>query len=260
MRPAQQTDPWLNLTPHAARLVARAVGLSAELGHHYLGVEHVILAALASDETAAGYAIEAAGLPAVDFVRALREEIAVYPRLPSDDDALPLTPRLARILERGSPDAPLDPTALLRHILADARAVPYRLTAALGGDPARLAGALADMLQVLEQPVETAAPHDDAQSIKDSMVLAARGRQMLQDLADELRDHGYELLFDGAVIGWLLVQELDSEGHGVIDRLFAEDIRPRVAAALDANPPGSVFYLSLVGDRLELLVNREPEP
>ncbi len=245
----------LHLTPQAAELLKRAVALADDLGHHYLGVEHLVLAALSRDEPAAARALQRAGLPAADFVRALRDEMAAYPQLPPSDNAIPLTPRLARILDTGAPEAPLDPAALFHASMDSSRAAPTRLAAALGGDPARLAAALADLLQA--PPIAAA---DKRLRAKDSMTLAMRSRGMLQKLVEELRGLGYELVFDDAIIGWLLMREFDSEDQpDVIDRLFAEDLRPRLEAAMAEHPPGSVFCLTLGGDKIDLLVQGSPE-
>lgn len=240
----------LHLTSPTADFLRRAAALSASLGHYYLGVEHVMLAALALDEAAGVRALDSAGLPAETFVQRLRDEIVGYPQLKPPHAGIPVTPRLARVLEAAAPDPPLDLPALLKGITTDPNGLPARLARALGGDPARLGDALARLAQA-PPPGATAPPS----RLTSSMAIAFRSRKMIEALVDDLSAKGYTLHYDPAIVGWLLMCELESDdGQGALDRVFADDLRPRLDAAMRQHPPGSVFSLALGDDRIDLLV------
>jgi ATP-dependent Clp protease ATP-binding subunit ClpA len=239
-----------SLTPETKRLFQRAASVSAELGHHYLGVEHVILAVLSLDEAAGMQALESADLPAKVFVQQLCDEIVRYPQLPPRNAGILITPRLARVIETGRAESPLDPARLFRGIVSSHHSLPMRVTIALGGNPTRLAEALAGLVRAAP-PAKPSAPS----GLLDTMSIAMRGRRMLDDLVEELGDRGYNLQLDNAIVGWMLLRELDSASDSdTLNRIFAEDIRPRLEAAMVAHPPGSAFCLTLGGDRIDLLI------
>ncbi|MBN1286312.1 MAG: hypothetical protein JXB47_13015 [Anaerolineae bacterium] len=234
-----------HLTDQTFALLKRAAALSTELGHNYLGVEHVLLAVLNRDETGNARALKAAGVQFDVFVSRLRDEIVCYPRIPEPPDGadLPVTPRLRAALETGTADRPLDSAALLERLAHDSRSLFARLTVGMGGDPAEIAHRLAGSVG--------AAASSSGSNLMSTMSIAMYGQHMLDNLVEELRGQGYELRVDSAIVGWLLIHELDGQ---TLNQIFDEDLRPRLEAAMQAYPPGSVFALSLAGSRVDLLI------
>lgn len=239
-----------HLTSQAEALFSRAAALSTELGHNYLGVEHILLAALTRDEAASMQTLEAAGLPPAVFISRLRDEIVRYPRLaePTGDE-LPITPRLRKVLSLGSEDRPLGLTNLFEYIAQDSRSLLFRLTGDLDGDPLDIAQRLAG----LAGDSATAAGPSDETNLMSTMSIAMYSQHMLDSLVEEMRELRYELRVDNAIVGWLLVREMEGEGQ-TLNQIFDEDLRPRLEAAMQEHPPGSSFALSLAGDRVDLLI------
>ncbi len=223
--------------------VQRAQALAIALEHHYLGVEHLILAALTRDEAAAAHALTQAGLPPGDFIARLRDEIVHYPRLPKRD-TLPLTPRLNPLLD-------LELDALFARLANDPHSLLARLAHAFRADPAALAASLA------QGKASPDAPPPDQTQLMNTLSIAMQGQRRLDALVTELRDKDYVLQLDPAVTGWLLVCELESLERGesgALDPIFHDDIHPRLDAAIREHPPGSIFSLTLGGDGIDLIV------
>src|SRR5487761_1581048 len=84
-------------TQRARRVIVLAQEESRQLGHNYIGTEHLLLGLLAEDEGVAARALESLTVP-LEVARELVREIS-GPGQPPPTGHIPFTPRAKKILE-----------------------------------------------------------------------------------------------------------------------------------------------------------------
>jgi ATP-dependent Clp protease ATP-binding subunit ClpA len=75
-RPAEAGGPWSGLTLMARTAIASALEASIDLGHNYLGCEHLVVGLAADRSSAAGRALSAAGVDGAAMRRAIASAAA----------------------------------------------------------------------------------------------------------------------------------------------------------------------------------------
>lgn len=126
-----------NFTEKAKIAINEAHDAAAEMGHNYIGSEHLMLGLIREGSGVAAKALENAGITA-DGVRAkIDEYIGIKPALPQDTE-LPLTPRTKRILEISALEARrlghsyVGTEHLLMAIIRDGDGVAARIIMSMG--------------------------------------------------------------------------------------------------------------------------------
>ena len=147
-RRGAQTDlasPFSRLAPSASEILGQAQWVAHDLGHDYLGTEHVLLGLLAVEAGSATRALEAVGVSAAAARTQLLALLGAPEELPARcrhkpmaDRALKVMPRLKQALERAAREAhggAITPEHLLLGLLADRDALAVRVLLALGVSP-----------------------------------------------------------------------------------------------------------------------------
>ncbi|MBR6727550.1 MAG: ATP-dependent Clp protease ATP-binding subunit, partial [Clostridia bacterium] len=129
-------------TKKAQNTLNNALRFAAEMGHTYIGSEHILLALVAESDSVAAKVLTARGLS----VEKLREEIAAVSGLGSASAVSPadMTPRTKRIIEGSAMEAVrggqsyIGTEHILLALLSERDAVGVRLLESLGLSPAEL--------------------------------------------------------------------------------------------------------------------------
>jgi len=145
-------------TPGAEEVLRLAQEAAGELGHGYVGTEHLLLGLIREEEGAAHDVLTEAGLTDEMIVELVRR--AVGAGLPGANPAQGLTPRAKRVIELAIEDAArgggnlVGTEHLLAGILREGNNMAVRILRAAGCDARRLYTAL--MQKVQERPREAA--------------------------------------------------------------------------------------------------------
>src|SRR5260370_8871310 len=90
-------------TDPARRVVVLANEEARELGHNYIGTEHILLGLLREDESVAAQALEALGIGLAAVRREVRQIIGPGEGIPAGH--IPFTPRARKVPELSLPEA-----------------------------------------------------------------------------------------------------------------------------------------------------------
>jgi ATP-dependent Clp protease ATP-binding subunit ClpC len=143
----------------AKLVVAHAERAAAELGHKYIGVEHLFLGITALEDVSIYRRFGAAGVDVGVAARRVREAAAAAGGQPAE--GVGMTPPAKRVMEEaeklalavrpaGNTDEVVWAPHILLAILAEADAVPVRVLKEMGADPAKLAQVVRDLIGAYE--------------------------------------------------------------------------------------------------------------
>jgi ATP-dependent Clp protease ATP-binding subunit ClpC len=136
------------LTPRGERVLASATQEILQLGHNYLGVEHVFLGLAREKHAELSEAFEKNGAQLERFLEALRKKVSVFGGTSLEEELIP-TPRCREVFEIASRNAArvgqnlVEPEHVLNAIFLEGRSEPVRLMRALDIDVHELQHALA---------------------------------------------------------------------------------------------------------------------
>ena len=132
-----------NFTEKARISIKEAHDSAAEMGHNYIGSEHLLLGLVKEGSGVAAKVLEKNGVTADKIVQKIREYVGIGGALPENVE-LPLTPRSKRILEMSAAEARrighnyIGTEHLLMAIIRDGDGVGAKILATLGVNPPNL--------------------------------------------------------------------------------------------------------------------------
>ena len=132
-----------HFTPKLRHALTRCPEIAGELGHTYIGSEHLLLAIAEEEESLASRFLESKGIYGDKIRQAIADFTEVGP--PTDVSAADMTPRSREIIENAVRAAQKHSGVagsehLLLAILAERESVACRLLAAIGAEPKTLSG------------------------------------------------------------------------------------------------------------------------
>jgi ATP-dependent Clp protease ATP-binding subunit ClpC len=143
----------------AARALEQALQGAQELGHGYLGTEHLLLGLARESEGVAARLLTVTGLPPEKIIAAIRRRIGEgSPTRLSIND---MTPRLEELLAEGGRLAGrfgfsvVGTDHLLAALCAEPRAMGHRLLLELGAEPKKLSKQLTERMDRPDLPLQT---------------------------------------------------------------------------------------------------------
>jgi ATP-dependent Clp protease ATP-binding subunit ClpC len=148
------------LSTASEKVLTRAVQTSTELGHGFLGVEHIFLSLAADPGPDMNAAVRQQGFDLGSVAEMLRHHVSTTAPRDADDPAS-LTPRCHSVFRVAAGVAArrggvsIEPTYILQAILREGRSVPARFLTGLGLD-------LADLEEALAAPAAASRPSTDA--------------------------------------------------------------------------------------------------
>ena len=172
-------------TQKAQNTLNNALRFAAEMGHTYVGSEHLLLALLCEKESVAAKVLTAKGLTP----EGLREEVAAVSGLGSGSKVSPadMTPRTKRIIEGSAMEAVrggqsyIGTEHLLLSLLSERDSVGVKLLEEAGLSPTELRQEIAALLSGAGSGSEggkAARPREQKGSLADTPTLASYGRDL----------------------------------------------------------------------------------
>ncbi len=173
-------------TPKAEEALRLSHEAAGELGHGYVGTEHLLLGLIREEEGTAHAVLADAGVTDEAVVELMKRTVGVG--LPGADPAQGLTPRAKRVIEIAVEDAVrsgcgVGTEHLLAGILREGNNMAVRILRMAGRDPRRLYAAM--MNKVREQPRDWSAPKAPAPERDDGRLKTIR--EFSRDLTAEAR-------------------------------------------------------------------------
>ncbi len=172
-----------NFSEHAKRALENAGEAAGEMGHRYIGSEHLLLGLILTQPSAASTILEEAG---VDFDSA-KEKLSRLCEIgePVKNDTAQITPRAQRILqsavyESARHGVETGTEHILMALVSDGDSLGVRILALLGADPNAIYKACREVIRESEK-MEKASGEGGKKGASKGQNLAKYGRDLTED-------------------------------------------------------------------------------
>ncbi len=171
-----------SFTEKAAAVLQSAVETAKELGHGYVGSEHILLGLLRIEGGIAGASLKEANVTVSEVLEVVADIIGTG--IPTSVSAADLTPRAKKIIEGASmlssrlDSGYIGTEHLLLALLSDEDSKAYEILIRLNVDTDALTDALYDAMGIEVEPVQKGASYSGKTSAKGGEVLEKYGRDL----------------------------------------------------------------------------------